>query len=89
MQIERLNRDQKRSIRTQLTKIREWLGNKDKEQLDTFYKFIKRHYDRSIEISEEEAVKLYKTILCILKSPHVNLLEGDKAGTEQDETKEQ
>jgi len=33
MQVERLNRDQKRSIRTQLTKIKEWLGNIDKDQL--------------------------------------------------------
>ena len=90
IQIERMNRDQKRSIRTQLTKIREWLGNKDKEQLETFYQFIRRHYDRSIEISEEAAVKLYKTILCIIKSPHVNLLEEQQQGqNEKDEAEEQ
>jgi hypothetical protein len=33
LEIERLNRDQKRSIRTQLTKVREWLGNRDIAQL--------------------------------------------------------
>jgi hypothetical protein len=33
LEIERLNRDQKRSIRTQMTKIKEWLGNRDKGQL--------------------------------------------------------
>lgn len=42
--IEKLNRDQKRSIRTQLTKVREWLGKKDISQLQTLYKFIQRKY---------------------------------------------
>ena len=77
VQVERLNRDQKRSIRTQLTKIREWLGNRDSSQLETFYKFIYRHYDKSIEINFEDARRLYKTIIEIIKSPFVNVLELD------------
>ena len=44
IQIERLNRDQKRSIRTQLTRVRGWLGKKDMGQLETFYKIIQRKY---------------------------------------------
>jgi hypothetical protein len=78
VQVERLNRDQKRSIRTQLTKIREWLGNRDPQQLDTFYKFIYRSYDKAIEVSCEDALKLYKTIIQIIKSPFVNVLEAEE-----------
>lgn len=78
MEIERLNRDQKRSIRTQLTKIRDWLGNTNKQQLDIFYAFIRRHYDRkSVTIDPQDALQLYKTILCIIKSPYVNVLSDD------------
>lgn len=80
VQVEKLNRDQKRSIRTQLTKIREWLGNTDPGQLATFYKFIYRHYDKSIEIRFEEALKIYKTIIQIIKSPFVNVLEAAEEG---------
>jgi hypothetical protein len=76
VQVEKLNRDQKRSIRTQLTKIREWLGNRDPKQLETFYRFIYRHYDKSIEIKFEEALQIYKTIVQIIKSPFVNVLEA-------------
>jgi hypothetical protein len=39
-----MNRDQKRSIRTQLTKVKEWLGNRDMDQLDCFYRFIYKYY---------------------------------------------
>ncbi len=70
-----MNRDQKRSIRTQLTKINDWLGNRDKEQLQCFYTFIRRHYNKSIPVAMEDAVKLYKTILSIIKSPSVNVFE--------------
>lgn len=78
VQIEKLNRDQKRSMRTQLTKIREWLGNRDLAQLETYYRFIHRHYNKSIEIAYEDAIKIYKTIIQIIKSPYVNVLEIDE-----------
>ena len=55
--------------------MREWLGNRDPKQLETFYKFIYRHYDKSIEINFEDARLLYKTIVEIIKSPYVNVLE--------------
>lgn len=48
----------------------------DPAQLVTFYRFIHRHYDKSIEIVFDDALKLYKTIIQIIKSPFVNVLEA-------------
>lgn len=57
-----------------MTKIKDWLGNKDPQQLETFYKFIYRHYNKELEVKFEDALKLYKTIIQIIKSPFVNVL---------------
>lgn len=85
VQVEKLNRDQKRSMRTQLTKIKEWLGNRDSEQLELYYKFIRRQYEKSVEIKFEEALKLYKTIIQIIKSPYVNVLEAEELEKDQED----
>ena len=78
VQVEKLNRDQKRSIRTQLTKIKEWLGNRNNTSLDTFYKFILRNYDKSIQITLNQALNVYKTIVNIIRCPFVNVLEVEE-----------
>jgi hypothetical protein len=76
IEIERMNRDHKRSIRTQLTKVKEWLGNRDRDQLDCFHRFICRRYKlKQVTITKEEALKLYTTIISIIKSPTVNVFE--------------
>lgn len=47
-------------------------------QLYTLYKFIQRKYELvDVEISIEEALKLYKTILQIVKSPFVDVMEDN------------
>lgn len=47
-------------------------------QLQTLYKFIQRKYELiDVEISIEEALKFYKTILQIVKSPFVDVMEDD------------
>ena len=44
-------------------------------QLQTLYKFIQRKYELiDVQISIEEALKLYKTILQIVKSPFVDVM---------------
>lgn len=61
-----------------MTRVREWLGKKDMGQLQTLYKFIQRKYELiDVEISIEEALKLYKTVLQIVKSPFVDVMEDD------------
>ncbi len=47
-------------------------------QLRTLYKFIQRKYELlNVEISIEEGLKFYKTILQIVKSPYVDVMEDD------------
>lgn len=47
-------------------------------QLQTLYKFIQRKYELiDVQISIEEALKLYKTILQIVKSPFVDVMQDN------------
>lgn len=64
--------------------MREWLSQKDVSQLYTYYKFLERHYEqKSVEITYDEALKLYKTLLQTIKSPYVNVMEAVDDGEKE------
>ena len=54
-------------IYNQLLDIKNWLGYFDPYQLEAYYNFIRRRYDKSVCVDQNEAFKLYKTILKIAK----------------------
>lgn len=63
LDVEQISYDEMRDIYSQLLEIKDWLGY----QLEAYYSFIRRRYDKSVCVAHEEAVKLYKTILRIAK----------------------
>lgn len=79
MKVDKINRDQKRSIRTQLTKIKEWLGVKSSAQLETFYQYIRKQFDPRIQPPKDLSLQLYKTLIDIVKGRHVNVLKVEPA----------
>ena len=57
-------------------RVREWLGSKSLTQLQTYYAFIERNFgEKNIEISFDQAIRLYKTFLEIIKSPFLDTMD--------------
>ena len=55
-------------------KVRDWLSRISHSQLDTYHSFIERSFqEKKVEITYDQAIKIYKTLLQIIKSPHVDM----------------
>lgn len=74
--IQYITAEQKKVLIKHLQKVRDWLGKINMGDLDTYYKFIERQYEkRAVEVTYDQAIRIYKTLLKIVKSPRAERLD--------------
>lgn len=67
--------EQKNILIPKLKKINEWLGRKSTANVATYKKFIQKQFlDSEVEITCEESLSLYKTLLEVAKAQSVDLM---------------